>query len=412
MMSALVEDLRTKNDQILFKTLILPPVQGAGMAEDPVIRQAMKKRNISYIHVNELSELFLREISSGKAEDVGVLYARSLPEVKTVLLNLSQSPPVSGEFRSNGSCFRNMDFPLIDSIGSMDLRSGSLAAHRSFTQEKDLWLQDHRPIKSMRHPLISGIMVLEAFLEAARILYPYLQVQEVRRIRFLEFIECPSGMARSCTITCRKLSFEGRSILCEVLFSTGEHSPLERSTNRMITHCDAQILLGHGAGTPMGAPAGFPVRAEELDTPAVGSEEMLKYYGAYSELKERYRMAGELDGTGAHGIRGHIVYHEGEDFNHTEHPRYQFSPYLLEAMFHLAFLHAHIREQDQERAAIPVGIDHMWFDRKCLEGEKIQVHGRLKTSDQGGTTWDIMAFDQSGSGLMWLRGLRMQWFPT
>jgi hypothetical protein len=162
----------------------------------------------------------------------------------------------------------------------------------------------------------------------------------------------------------------------------------------------------------MSVPVGFPVRTEELDTPAVGSDKMQEYYGAHSELKERYKMSGELDGTGPNGIRGFIVYHEGKDFSHAAHSRYQYSPYLLEAMFHLAFLHAHIREEDQKRAAIPVAIERLWFGRNCLEGEKIQVHGRLKSGDREGTTWDVMAFDLSGTLVMGVQGLRMQWLPS
>jgi NAD(P)-dependent dehydrogenase (short-subunit alcohol dehydrogenase family) len=44
MMSALLRTLRRKNGAIRFKALMLPPVEGAGMAEDPEVREMMSGR--------------------------------------------------------------------------------------------------------------------------------------------------------------------------------------------------------------------------------------------------------------------------------------------------------------------------------------------------------------------------------
>ena len=61
MMSALIRTLRRKNGAIRFKALMLPPIEGAGMAEDPDVRELMRWKGASYIHVNELAGLFCRE---------------------------------------------------------------------------------------------------------------------------------------------------------------------------------------------------------------------------------------------------------------------------------------------------------------------------------------------------------------
>ena len=63
MMSALIRTLRRKNGAIRFKALMLPPIEGAGMAEDPDIRELMRRMGASYIHVNELAGLFCRNSS-------------------------------------------------------------------------------------------------------------------------------------------------------------------------------------------------------------------------------------------------------------------------------------------------------------------------------------------------------------
>ncbi len=59
MMSALLRTLRRKNSAIRFKALMLPPVEGAGMAEDPEVRELMRRKGAAYIHVNELAGLVL-----------------------------------------------------------------------------------------------------------------------------------------------------------------------------------------------------------------------------------------------------------------------------------------------------------------------------------------------------------------
>ncbi|HEX9949470.1 MAG TPA: SDR family oxidoreductase, partial [Thermodesulfobacteriota bacterium] len=81
MMSALLRYLRRKNGAIRFKALMLPPVEGAGMAEDPEVRELMRRKGVAYIHVNELAGLFCRELSVAPADDDWVMFMRRLPSV-------------------------------------------------------------------------------------------------------------------------------------------------------------------------------------------------------------------------------------------------------------------------------------------------------------------------------------------
>ena len=47
MMSALLRNLRRKNGAIRFKALMLPPIEGAGMAEDPEVRDVLRRRGVA-----------------------------------------------------------------------------------------------------------------------------------------------------------------------------------------------------------------------------------------------------------------------------------------------------------------------------------------------------------------------------
>ena len=82
MMSALLRYLGRKNRAIRFKALMLPPVEGAGMADDPAVRELMQRKGVGYIQVNELAGLFRRELSVAPADDDWVMFMRTLPPVK------------------------------------------------------------------------------------------------------------------------------------------------------------------------------------------------------------------------------------------------------------------------------------------------------------------------------------------
>ena len=248
MMSALLRTLRRKNGAIRFKALMLPPVEGAGMAEDPEVRELMKRKGVAYIHVNELAGLFCRELFVAPADDDWVMFMRRLPSVRTALLNDTTRPSPSGELDGGTVSFSPEDFPMIERISCLDIRREELEAFRSFSLEKDLWIADHRPFKFVKHPLVSAAMVLETFMEAARILYPHLQVRGVRQVRLMDMIQCPPGVPRPSRISCRRAGNGLREVLCEVSLATQEISPAGRLTDRFTPHCKGQVILDGGDG--------------------------------------------------------------------------------------------------------------------------------------------------------------------
>jgi hypothetical protein len=142
------------------------------MAEDPEIRALMKRMKAGYIHADELAGLFCRELFVAPADDVWVLFMRSLPDLSTVLLDGAVATPANGEIEAATVAFKLEDLPMIETISRIDMQKGELHASRSFTQAKDLWIQDHKPFKFLKHPLVSAIMAVETFMEAARCFIP------------------------------------------------------------------------------------------------------------------------------------------------------------------------------------------------------------------------------------------------
>jgi malonyl CoA-acyl carrier protein transacylase len=409
MMSALIRTLRRKNDAIRFKALMLPPIEGAGMAEDPDIRELMRWKGASYIHVSELAGLFCRELFVSPADDDWVMFMRTLPSVNTVRLDDMPRPSPNGELDGGSASFSPEDFPMVEGISSLNIRREQLEAFRSFSLEKDLWIEDHRPLTFVKHPLVSAAMFLETFMEAARILYPYLQVRGASQVRFLDMIQCPPEVPRSSRISCRRVANGLPEVLCEVCLATQEISPTGRLTDRFTPHCKGQVILDGGEGYLGEGFLDFPVRLDELRTHPMDHKNMLEWYKIHSGLKGRYCVLEILDGAGPGVVRGHTTYRQTDDFAKLRNAQYQYSPYLFEALLQLTGFYCVAMKMPEQRSMIPLEIGEMRFCRKCRVGEQITLEARMRAQNEQGLTWDARGFDDQGRTIMQVSNMRMHW---
>ncbi len=411
MMSALLSTLRQKHGAIRFKSLMLPPIEGAGMAEDPHVRDMMRRMGASYVHVGELAGLFCRELFVSPVDDDWVLFMRTLPAVQTARLNLMSCRLLNGEAESGIEAFNPEDYPLIEGISNLDFRREQLEAFRTFAREKDLWIEDHRPLLFVKHPLVSAAMFLETFMEATRLLYPYLQVRGVRHMRFIDMIQCPPGVPRPCKISCCRVGTGLEAVVCEVSIATRSISPAGRLTDRFIPHCEGQVILESGDG---GSHLGegfqdFSVQLDELQTGPMEPAQVLKWYQDHSGLAGRYRVLECLDGAGPGVVRGHTIYRQTDDFADLANAQYQYSPYLFEALLQLTGLYCVALKKPEQRSMIPMEIGEMRFCRTCRVGERITLEARLRAQNEQGFTWDARGLDEQGRTLMQIANLRMHW---
>jgi hypothetical protein len=301
---------------------------------------------------------------------------------------------------------------MIDSVSSLDLRREHLEASRSFSGKNDLWIADHRPLKSLAHPLVSASMMIETFMESARILYPYLQVRGVRQMRFIDMISCPPEVPRASRISCQRAAAGPREVVCEVSLSVKEISPTGRLADRFIPHCTGQVLLGGGRGELAEWFQDFPVRPEELRTQPVNHQKVLKWYEDRTGLEGRYRVLEVIDGAGPGLIRGRTIYRETSDFAHRFAARYQYSPYLFEALMQLAGFHMLAIDPQDRRMVLPTEIGEMQFLRQCRPGEEITLEARLRVQDEVSFAWDARGLDDRGRTIMQVRTMRMHWISA
>jgi hypothetical protein len=92
--------------------------------------------------------------------------------------------------------------------------------------------------------------------------------------------------------------------------------------------------------------------------------------------------------------------------------RYQYPPYLLEALKHLVNSHLLLRDENVTATMIPFRIGEMRFSRPCRLGEQIVLEGRRRSQDSGESSWDIRAVDDAGHIIMTVQGLIMKSFSA
>jgi len=409
MMSGLLSSLRRENCAIRFKALMLPPVDGAGMAETPELRELLKLKGVGYIHADELAGLFCRELMVAPADDVWVMFMRTLPALKTAPVLDTTRPFPAGALDGGTVSLRPENFPMIAGVSTLDLHREELEAVRTFSLEQDLWIADHRPFTFITHPLVSATMVLETFMEAARILYPHLKVRGVRQVHFMDMIQCPPGVPRPASISCRRVENGLRELACEVTLAAPEITPAGKLTDRFIPHYKGQVILDGGAQYPFEGFPDFPVRPDELQSGPMDHDEVRAWYTQRSGLSGRYRVLESLDGAGTEAVRGRTCYREIPDFAHLGENRYQYPVYLFEALLQLAGFHLAATDPAERRSMIPLEIGEMRFARQCRGGEPIVLEARLRVKDDEGLTWDARGVDEKGHAIMQVHNMRMQW---
>jgi hypothetical protein len=409
-MSALIAAQGPPVGLLLAKAFMLPPIEGVGMADDPEVKELLKLKGLekAYVHAEEFAQLFVRELFLGNPTDVWVMPMRLLPQVKTTLLDMSEPQAEPGSLSLAGVAAAPGDLPMLETIQRLDLRAGELEAERIFVNTTDLWLEDHVPFKFLKHPPVSGVMAVETFFEAARVLHPHLRILGARQVAYRDLLDCPLDQPRLARIHCRtspqlrRVGVPGHHLESPDLPQRPGAGPLVHQLRRP----------GDFGRRPAGLEPlpGFPVQPEELETRPMSPEEVADYYETRTSMKGRYRVMESLEGTAPGCIRGAMVYREIRDFPGEGPNHYQYSPYLLESFLHLANFYVVMRDEDEERRMIPASVGELLFTRRCREGERLILEARLQNENPESNTWTARALDDSGAVVMQVTGLQLRWF--
>lgn len=409
-MSALMQYLDAMDNSLSCKSIMLAPIEGAGMVENPETKAGLKRMNVSFLHTEELGELFMREIQFSKSQDTEVLLMRDLPIFNTVRVK-GDMPVIAAKQMSDGNIIYEADcFPMIDRLKMVDLRHKEITAEKVFRRERDLWIKDHKPFKFLKHPIVSAVMILESFMEAAKILFPHLEVRGIRNANFFDFIECPLGVKRLSEIVCKGIQPYGNEVICELTLLAGGISPSGRNLKSLLVVSKASVVLRHDGSYKKIESKGFPINSAELDTRLIKRAEIIRGYEERSDLQGRYRLMEEFVGTGKGVIKGNFIYPEHLDFADFSSPVFQYSPYLLEALMQTTSFYVNMKDENEKRVTIPHRIGEMLCFRRCRSGEKVTVEARMTDNNEKGMTWTARGEDVNGKTVMYAKNIHMSWF--
>jgi acyl transferase domain-containing protein/NAD(P)H-dependent flavin oxidoreductase YrpB (nitropropane dioxygenase family)/NADP-dependent 3-hydroxy acid dehydrogenase YdfG/acyl carrier protein len=409
-MPALMPYFQERNDSLFCKTLILPPIEGVGMADKADVKAILKRLGVPYVSTDELAALFSREMHFGSREDMSVMYMRSLPPVNTVSMKPQKAFPEREAISAGAMDFCKSDFPMIDRIQQIDLDRGKLIAEHIFSHEKDLWIADHKPFKALKHPIVSAIMVVETFMEAAKILNPHLRIKSVRNVEFLSILSCPSDMKRASQIICRAVQSYGPEIVCNLTLKAPGMTHNDHIQQNSKVHYRAELVMGIDQAVVGNLTGRFPVNPKEITTRPMKKAEILEKYQQKTDMQTRYRLMDAFDGSGEGVIRGRFIYRQYADFKNQDKPSYQFSPYLLEALLQAVNFYIFMKDEMEQRPMIPRSIGQVVPVRKCQEGEIITVEARIDDFDEDRISWNARAIDRNMRPIMYVEKLEMSWF--
>ncbi len=407
-MAALMTATSLRQSDTLLKALLIPPVEGAGSAASPEIRQLLKQRGMegAYITVNELRELFLRELFLNKGDRSMVMFTRSLPEIPAAVIDPTEPAPDSDRLDAPAIRFPRDRFPLVDSIDLLNLDECRIETVRAFSSEQDLWLEDHRPFPSSPAPLLSGVMTIEALLEASTLLFPYLTPTGIRDVRFVEPVPCLAGTPSVCRISCNLFAVQNRLTIVE--------ASLRRAGDGDGSLPGAPCARGRvmmGSTRPSQLPASEPVgdKATEAEYRSLDEEQMTRLYRRMTGFGKRYQVLNGLSWTESGVAASIFVERDSRDFRDFQNTNYQNSPYLLEAVLHLAgfFAARSTPDSDHILAVVPAEIGEIAFARKAESGEALDVRVALREASGERFVFDGHCCDRAGFDLIQVRGLCM-----
>lgn len=410
MMSALMPIMNRSGTAAVCKSLMLPPIEGVGMAETTEIRSLMKRAHIGYLHVEELTELFWREMLLDNAAESSVLLFRTLPDLKTAPLATFEWESAGRMLKVETAVFHHLDFPMIDAVRSVDLKNGLLQASRKFSTERDLWINDHKPFSFLRYPLVSAIMVIETMLEACGLLYPLLKPVTVRDIWFFDVIECPPNSSQEILISCRTLSRSQDGVVCQTEISTGGDQSPHGARSQSSPHYRGQVVM-----SPFDA--SLPVIGDRVtgsdhvaENPLITRSQIMEQYEIRTAMKDRYRVIESIELAEEGRVRASTVCKNRQDFADPADYRYHYPTYLLEALLQSSNFYLVARDPSTVLSLIPYHIGEVVFTRACRDNETIAVEGRVLEEGDEGITWEAWGVDQSGATIMKANKIMFRWF--
>ncbi len=398
MMTAYLDHLG-ETCNVTVKSIFLPPIEGAGMANDPEIREliTLKIGEDAFADAYQTGELITRELLLSPSETTMVAFARKLPKIKSAAMKeISAGQDIQHHDLSSR--------PMIDEITGIDFKRKQLTAQRILTHGKDLWIQDHKPMTWLEHPIMSGIMVVETMLETATLLYPYLHPVGLYDVKFERILECPENADTQMDIICRDEPNTDKPACCKVLIGG-----LSKGQDPRLHHYfSGSVILDQQSDVQAGPEEMIEEKfLSRIQHPieVLSQPDLQVSYAKNTGLTGRYRVLDTIGAWDKTTIQATMIYPDINDFNETATPRVCFPVYILEALMQLPNFHSGLNQPDEPLIYLPIGFLQLKFSGICNPGDRIHLYAERQPSDAGGVVWSGKGVSNKGALILELTSL-------
>ncbi len=393
MMAAMQHQFHAEHPEKNIKTFWLPPIEGAGMAEDPEVKELIRSTigAKTFVGVDEIAEVLHQEIICGPSHPVDLIVARHIPDL----------PAIAIDQKNKGLFWFTTDkFSMVDEIIHRDYRKKEITTRKLLDHKTDLWLKDHQPFTFLKHPITSAIMVLESFLESAALVAPYLRVNTIEEIAFKKMIQCPQGAIAPTLTHCRH-DVDTSKIHCKL----GKPQKSDNEDTTDIDTCFNGILVSK-AHTRESLNDYDPTEVKHEEMPLVSPEKMTKHYEKVSGLQGRYKVLQTIVTQSTDSVVGTMISPDCHDFDGGGQALYLFPAYVLEGLMQLTGFHV-FAEDENHGPIVPTTIDSVeWYSENSPGNRSIITMSRVNRKAET-STWNGSARDDEGNIILKLTGLTM-----
>ncbi len=389
-----------RNSDVNSKLFWLPPIEGTGMADDPEVKELVKLKigKQAYVDANEISELMLRELMFSPADECWVAPIRQLPRLETVLMEDVNNIETDGWFDCSS-------LPLIDQLVATDFASKKILAERIVTQEHDLWICDHKPFKWLENPIMSAIMVVEMFFEAAHLHNPLNKPHTIKNINFERILDCPQETGVHVLIDSQTVTSDQNEQICRIKVS--KHSgQISIEDGTASAYFSGDIVLSPEL---IESDSSFDHALPISEKAMMGVDDIQHYYEQRTGLTQRYRVLEKIVAFTDTSISGVMRFPNIDDFATQISNNLLYPHYLLEALMQIGGFHSGINDPDEKRVKVPTAINQLRVFSNCRQGEKVFLLGELVEDNPGGSIWNCFAVNENGELLLSVSGLTMKW---
>jgi hypothetical protein len=292
-------------------------------------------------------------------------------------------------------------YPMIDQM--VEVTPGiSITARKKIDPGRDIYLGDHE-IDSV--PWLPAVMGIESFAEAARLLYPKMNIKALRNVTFLVPLKVLKNEPFEMTIRLKKKGVEGSDILLDASLEREFFNREGVKLGETRVHFQGEILLSVKKRT-LKKMKGINKLAKVIERFKKNGEGLLKkedvytrfFHGPLFQVLESVIIVDEKSSLGAMAKRNNEI------FSFTKKPELVTEPLVIETALQNSGIYA---MANLDINSLPDSMEEIVFRSIPAKVKDLYVMSEFRGTDGEKQIYDTWMFDVEGNVYSILKGYRM-----